>query len=151
MGVDVAAAETRPVTADPLLHRLQSAEDPLTEFFWHSGADGILRFLTCSACGYRTHPPGPVCARCLSADLSPRPVAGLATVLTYTVNVQQWWSGQEPYVITIVGIDEQPDLRISTNVVDCDPWSVAVDDRVRVAFLERNGYYYPLFRPDGVS
>ena len=121
----------------------------MTDFFWHSGADGILRFQTCASCGYRTHPAGPVCARCLSTDLAYQPVSGLATVLTFTVNVQQWNPGQEPYVIAIVGIDEQDDLRLTTNIIECDPWSVAVGDRVSVAFVERHGYHYPLFRPAG--
>jgi uncharacterized OB-fold protein len=125
---------------------MKPAPDPLTQFFWSSGADGRLRFVTCSACGYRTHPAGPVCARCLGTDLAPRPVSGLGTVLTHTVNVQQWTAGQEPYVIAVVGLDEQDDLRVTTNIVDCDPWSVSIGDRVRVAFLHRHGVYYPLFR-----
>jgi uncharacterized OB-fold protein len=137
---------SRPVTVDPLLHRLKPAPDPLTDFFWASGADGHLRFLTCAECGYRTHPAGPVCARCLSQNLAPQPVSGLATVLTLTVNVQQWNAGQQPYVIAVVGPDEQDDLRLTTNIVDCDPWSVAIGDRVQVAFLHRHGYFYPLFR-----
>jgi uncharacterized OB-fold protein len=66
--------------------------------------------------------------------------------LAVTVNVQQWNAGQEPYCIAIVGIDEQDDLRLTTNVVDRDPWSVRIGDRVQVAFLHRHGYYYPLFR-----
>ena len=144
----VIAVETnRPAAVDPLSHRLRPAEDPLTDFFWRSGADGWLRFQTCGACGYRTHPAGPVCARCLSTDLAPQPVSGLGTVVTFTVNVQQWDAGQEPYVIAMVGIDEQADLRLTTNIVECDPWSVAIGDRVSVAFLERHGYFYPLFRP----
>jgi uncharacterized protein len=61
--------------------------------------------------------------------------------------VQQWDPGQEPYCIAIVGIDEQDDLRLTTNIVDCDPWSVRIGDRVEVAFLERHGLWYPLFRP----
>jgi uncharacterized protein len=125
---------------------MRPAPDPLTDFFWSSGADGRLRFQTCADCGYRTHPAGPVCARCLSANLAPKPVSGLGTVLTHTVNVQQWNDGQEPYVIAIVGLDEQDDLRLTTNVVGADPWSVSVGDRVQVAFLFRHGYYYPLFR-----
>lgn len=139
--------DTAPIAEDPLLHRLRPVDDPLSEFFWRSGADGVLRCQTCAACGYRSHPPGPVCAHCLSTEVAPQPVSGYGTVLTYTVNVQPWTAGQQPYVIAVVGLDEQADLRLSTNVVDCDPWSVSVGQRVKVAFLERHGYYYPLFRP----
>jgi uncharacterized OB-fold protein len=79
--------------------------------------------------------------------VAPQPVSGLATILTYTINVQQWSPDQDPYVIAIVGIDEQEDLRLTTNIVDCDPWSVRIGDRVKVVFLHRHGVYYPLFRP----
>jgi uncharacterized OB-fold protein len=143
----VDASPDRRVVHDPLLHRASFGLDGSNDFFWHSGADGRLRFWTCAACGYRTHPGGAVCARCLSRDVAAQPVSGRATVLTYTVNVQQWDAGQEPYCIAIVGIDEQDDLRLTTNIVDCDPWSVRIGDRVEVAFLERHGLWYPLFRP----
>jgi uncharacterized OB-fold protein len=128
---------------------MKPAPDPLTDFFWSSGADGQLRFITCADCGYRTHPAGPVCASCLSRNVAPQPVSGRGTVLTSSVNVQQWVAGQQPYVIAIVGLDEQEDLRLTTNVVDADPWSVAIGDRVQVAFQFRHGYYYPLFRKIG--
>jgi uncharacterized OB-fold protein len=126
---------------------MRPAPDPLTDFFWTGGADGQLRFMTCADCGYRTHPAGPVCARCLSRSLAPQPVSGRGTVLTCTVNVQQWVADQPPYVIALVGIDEQDDVRVTTNIITEDPWSVAVGDRVQVTFVERHGYYYPLFSP----
>lgn len=137
----------RRVERDPLLHREKFGLDGANDFFWLSGADGRLRFWTCAACGYRTHPGGAACARCLSHDVGPQPVSGRATVLTYTVNVQQWQPGQDPYVLAIVGINEQDDLRLTTNIIDCDPWSVRIGDRVEVCFLARNGLYYPLFCP----
>jgi uncharacterized OB-fold protein len=124
---------------------MRPAPDPLTDFFWKSGADGQLRLLTCADCGYRTHPAGPVCARCLSRNVSAQPVSGLGAVLTHTVNVQQWVADQPPYVIALVGLDEQDDLRLSTNIIAADPWSVSVGDRVAVQFVARHGFYYPLF------
>ena len=92
-----------------------------------------------------------MCARCLSRAVAPRPVSGYGTVLTCTTNVQQWVPGQDPYVIALVGIDEQDDLRLTTNIIDADPWSVGIGDRVQVAFELRHGYYYPLFRKTGDS
>lgn len=137
------------VDSDPLQHRRQPPPDPVTDFYWASGADGVLRFSTCGDCGYRTHPAGGVCAQCLSRNVSPHPVSGRGTILACTVNVQQWDTGQEPYSIAIVGLDEQDDLRLTTNIVDCDPYDVCIGDRVEVAFLERHGLHYPLFRKVG--
>jgi uncharacterized protein len=130
---------------------MQPPPDPITDWYWQSGADGQLRFLTCADCGYRTHPAGSVCARCLSANVSPQPVSGLGTVLACTVNVQQWNAGQEPYSIAIVALDEQDDLRVTTNVIATDPYAVKIGDRVQVAFLHRHGCYYPLFRTVAAS
>jgi uncharacterized OB-fold protein len=141
------ATTARHVPHDPLTHRERFGLDGSNDFFWLGGADGVLRFWTCADCGYRSHPGGAACARCLGRDVGPQPVSGLATVLTYTVNVQQWTPGQDPYVIAIVGIDEQDDLHVTTNIVDCDPWAVRIGDRVKVVFLHRHGLHYPLFRP----
>ena len=101
------------------------------------------------ACLSRTrsrHPDLPLVGRYVASSTSPQPVSGRGTVLTCTVNVQQWNAGQEPYSIAIVGLDEQDDLRVTTNIVETDPYEVKIGDRVGVAFLHRHGYYYPLFR-----
>jgi uncharacterized protein len=121
---------------------------PLTEPFWTSGADGLLRFLRCAACGYYTHPPGPRCANCLNRNLMYVPVSGLGTVYTFTLNHHSWYSGwRVPYVVAIVQLDEQDDLQLLTNVVGCPPESVRIGDRVRVAFDRRDEVWLPLFEP----
>jgi uncharacterized OB-fold protein len=74
-------------------------------------------------------------------------VSGAGTVATYTVNVQQWVAGQQPYSIAIVELDEQLGLRLTTNVVGCDPDEVHIGQRVRVSFIHRNDIYYPVFVP----
>ena len=49
---------------------------PENEFFWTSGAEGVLRFRHCTACGALQHPPGPICADCRSTDLDVVDVSG---------------------------------------------------------------------------
>jgi uncharacterized OB-fold protein len=132
---------------DPLLFRPAPVDDPLTRFFWSSGEDGRLRIARCGDCGFYLHPPGPRCPQCLSADVAPQPVSGSATVATFTVNVQEWVPGQQPYVYAIVELDEQPGLRLTTNIVGCDPDEVSIGQRVEVSFVARNGVHYPLFAP----
>lgn len=133
---------------DPLLQRPAPADDPLHRFFWASGADGVLRMLRCSACGFWLHPPSPVCPQCLSTDVAPQPLSGAATVAAFTVNVQQWVPEQEPYVYAIVEFGEQAGLRLTTNVVGCPVEDVHIGQAVRVAFVHRNDAYYPVFRPE---
>jgi uncharacterized OB-fold protein len=132
---------------DPLLRRAAPLDDPLHRFFWASGADGVLRMLQCADCGFWLHPPSSRCPHCLSADVAPQALSGRATVHTFTVNVQQWVPGQEPYVYAIVELAEQEDLRLTTNIVGCSPDGVHIGQAVHVAFVHRNDVYYPVFTP----
>ena len=140
---------TTPHVRDPLQVRAVPAADPSADFFWTSGADGVLRIAKCSDCEYFVHPPSTPCPRCLSSRIAPAPVSGLGTVQTFTVNVQAWIDNQDPYVIAIVELDEQQGLRLTTNVVDCPVDAVHIGQRVRVAFVHRHDLWYPVFRVDG--
>lgn len=129
--------------------RLIPEVTPETEHFWRGGERGELVFLRCESCGTYVHPPSPVCPECLGRELSPKPVSGRGTVATFTINHQPWNPlVQVPYVIALVEIDEQPSVRLMTNIVDCDPEDVRVGMRVRVTFAEHDDVYLPLFAPD---
>lgn len=126
------------------------AVTPLTAPFWTSGADGRLRILRCRSCGRYTHPPGPVCSACLGADVDWAPVAGTGTVYACTANHHPWYPGWDtPYVVAVVALDEQDDVRLTTNVVGCPPGDVRVGARVRVRFEQREDVWLPLFTLDG--
>lgn len=84
--------------------------------------------------------------------MEPTAVSGKGTVLSFTVNVQQWVPGQAPYMIALVTIDEQPDLRLTALLVGVDLDSAPGDvigSRVETRFLARDGIYYPTFVPEG--
>jgi len=116
--------------------------------FWTGGRDGELRIVRCNDCGYYIHPPSPRCPQCLADDVEPHAVSGGGRVYTYTINQRAWTPGLEvPYVIAIVQLDEQSDLRLMTNIVGCAPDEVAIDMPVRVEFREQDEVYVPVFRP----
>jgi uncharacterized OB-fold protein len=116
--------------------------------FWTSGRDGELQIVRCKDCGYWIHPPSPRCPRCLRSDVAPQVVSGRATVYTFTINRREWSPGLEvPYVIAIVKLDEQSDLRLMTNIVGCGVDEVAIDMPVQVEFREQGDVYAPVFRP----
>lgn len=133
------------VASGPSL-RLLPRLDADNSFFWTSGADGRLRFLRCEACRTYVHPPAPVCPRCLAGALRPEPVSGRARVESFTVNQQQWIPGSDPYIVAWVSIDEQDDVRLTTNLVEVEPDDVAIGMAVEVVFEEHGGVYIPLFR-----
>jgi uncharacterized OB-fold protein len=126
--------------------RVRPTFDGTNDFFWTSGADGLLRFLRCQTCAYHLHPPGPMCPACGGRDLEPEPVSGRGAIHTYTVNFKSWDGTADPYVIAIVELAEQVGLRLTTNIVGTDPDDVAIGQPVEVSFEERDGLYWPLFR-----
>ena len=134
------------VANGPMLRLLPRLDEDVA-FFWTSGADGVLRFLRCNACGFFIHPPGPVCPRCLSRDVAPQAVSGRGHVETFTVNHQQWIPGSDAYIIAWVSMDEQPDVRLTTNLVDVEPDDVHVGMPVQVLFEQNEDVWIPLFRP----
>jgi acetyl-CoA acetyltransferase/uncharacterized OB-fold protein len=120
-----------------------------SELFWSSGADGHLRISRCSSCGRRHHPPQPICPYCRSTDVAMAPVSGRATVAGFSVNHQQWLPKfPPPYVVAVVSLDEDSSVRLTTNIVGCDPGDVAIGMRVRVVFEQHDQVWIPLFEPD---
>jgi uncharacterized OB-fold protein len=122
--------------------------------FWTGGAHGELRVLRCLDCGTYIHPPTPICPKDRSKNVAPEALSGLATVVTFTINHQRWMPGPEPpYVVAIVALDEDPRVRLTTNIVGCDPADVCRGMRVEVTFEhhpDMNGdVWIPLFAPEG--
>ena len=124
----------------------------LNEAFWTGGRDGELRILRCGDCATWVHPPQPICPACTGKNLGAQPVSGRARVATFTVNHQEWIPGsKDPYVIAIVELEEEPSVRLTTNVVGCAPREVRVGMPVRVVFEERDDVWIPLFEPNTVD
>lgn len=121
--------------------------------FWTSGARGELKFWRCRNDGYYIHPPQPLCPICHSKDQQTEAVSGRATLATFTVNHQAWMPGPElPYIVAIVEMVEQPDVRLMTNLVNCAPEDARIGMPVRVVFEHHpdpeGDIYIPLFEPD---
>ena len=116
--------------------------------FWTGGREGELRIVRCNDCGYYIHPPSPRCPGCLSDDVAPAAVSGRGVVYTYTINRREWSPGLEvPYVIAIVQLDEQTDLRLMTNIVGCAPDDIAIGMPVQVEFRAQGDAFVPVFGP----
>ena len=125
---------------------------PWAGWFWTSGEDGRLRIQRCTACHAYVHPPVPICPECRSRSSEPTVVAGTATVVGFTVNQHPWMPGAEvPYVIAVVAIDEEPTVRLTTNIIGCDPDDVRIGQRVRVRFEPDDDVWLPMFEPAGAA
>lgn len=130
--------------------RLLPQLTPFNEWFWTSGADGRLRVQGCQDCKALVHPPVPVCPACRSRAWAPTEVSGRATVVGYTVNSHPWLPGFDPpYVVAVVALAEDPSVRLTTNVVGCEPDDVHIGQEVTVRFEQHEDVWLPLFEPTG--
>ncbi len=120
---------------------------PETEDFWTGGRDGRLCIKRCPACARFWHPSQVVCADC-HTELETAEVSGLATVIGCTINLQQWLPDlAPPYVVAIVALDEDPRVRLFTNIVDAAPEAVHVGLRVEVKFEQHEDVWLAMFAP----
>jgi acetyl-CoA acetyltransferase/uncharacterized OB-fold protein len=123
---------------------------PANRWFWTSGADGQLRIQGCEECKTLVHPPTPVCPACRSRSRVPTTVSGRGTVIGFTVNRQPWLpSFDPPYAIAIVALAEDAAVRLTTNIVGCDPDEVHIGQEVAVRFEQHEDVWIPLFEPTG--
>ena len=114
--------------------------------FWTGGAEGKLNMMKCGDCGEFTHPPRQICRHCQSENMAAEAVAGTGEIDTYTINYQAWMPGLEvPFVIARVRLDGVPGVVLTTNIVKCDVDEVKFDDKVKVAFDEQDGIWFPVF------
>jgi hypothetical protein len=114
--------------------------------YWTSGASGRLRLLRDRRTGrwlspFEEIPEG--------AEPHEEDVSGKGVVFTFTVNHHRYHPDvPPPYVIAIVELNEQADLRVPTNLVNCDFDELRIGMPVRVRFEAAGEIHYPLFEPD---
>lgn len=121
---------------------------PDNEFFWTSGAEGLLRVQECTACAALIHPPQAVCRYCHGQQLGTRVVSGVAVLIGFTVNHRFALPGlPAPYVVGQVALVEDQRIRLTTNIIECDPGELTLGMRVEVVFEQFDDVWLPLFRP----
>ena len=122
----------------------------LTQAFWDGARVGQLIIQRCKECGHWQHEPEPICAACLSFNLGYQSVSGRGAIYTFCIPVQAFHPSLEdklPYVLAVIELDEQPGLKVVSDIVDIDPAEVRVGDRVEVTFRPyAEGFVLPLFR-----
>jgi acetyl-CoA acetyltransferase/uncharacterized OB-fold protein len=120
--------------------------DEQNAYYWHAGADGVLRIKRCNDCGALLHPTPPMCRYCGSSDIGVTDVSGRGVVIGVTVNHHVWDPRfSEPFAIATVALEEDSRVRILSNIVGVEPDAVRVGMRVRVQFEEHEDVWLPLF------
>jgi uncharacterized protein len=124
--------------------------DETTAFYWDAARDGRLEIQRCAHCGSWRFPPMIACPSCQSEELVPTPVSGRGRIYSFTVVRQAFdlaYAAEVPYVVALVELEEDPGLRILTNIVGAGPSEITVGMPVEVAFEDRDGAAIPVFQP----
>jgi uncharacterized OB-fold protein len=119
-----------------------------SEEYWAATARGVLLLRRCRSCGVVIWYPRFVCPDCHSTDTEWFEASGRGTVYSYTIARRGMgpWKDVGPYVVAYVHLDEGPTML--TNIVECDPETVHIDQRVEVVFHDTGeGAALPRFRP----
>jgi uncharacterized OB-fold protein len=119
-----------------------------TRAFWTGGARRQLLIEECDRCAYLIHPPTGYCPKCESRDTHFAAVSGEGFVESFSINYRQWMPGlPERYVVALIRLREQEDVRLPTNIVNCAPENVTFDMPVKVLFEQAEDIWVPLFEP----
>lgn len=115
---------------------------PDTLRYWTAADEGHLLVKRCTACGEFHHYPRDLCPFCLSDATEWTTAAGTGTLYSFSTMGQ----GDAAYTLAYVTLDEGPTML--SNVVGCDPATLAVGQRVRVVFTPSDGgHAVPMFTP----
>ncbi|WP_116365873.1 Zn-ribbon domain-containing OB-fold protein [Parahaliea mediterranea] len=113
-------------------------DHPLTGPFWRAAARGELALPACQRCQCLVWYPRALCPHC-GGELHWRPLSGRGHLAAYTV-VQRpllaAFAPFSPYVCALVALEEEPRVRLVSQVVDVDPGQLACDMPLAVTFRE---------------
>ncbi|HTR07820.1 MAG TPA: Zn-ribbon domain-containing OB-fold protein [Paraburkholderia sp.] len=110
--------------------------------FWEAAKEGRLVVKRCADCGETHYYPRDICPHCLSAHTEWIESKGVGTIYSYSAMGKE----EARYTLAYVTLDEG--VTMLTNLVDCDPATLAIGRRVQVVFKPSDGGYpVPMFTP----
>lgn len=108
----------------------------------------------CRDCQRFHHPPKPICPGCWSWRVEPTPVSGrgvihLAMFLRQGAPAPGVDYARSPHPVVTVELEEQAGLRFTSTVVDAPLESIRIGAPVELAWIDRYGAPFPVFRLRG--
>ena len=115
---------------------------PESQPFWAAADEGRLLVKRCNDCGETHFYPRDICPYCLSDRTEWLQSAGTGHVYSFST----MGKGDAAYTLAFVTLDEG--VTLMTNLVDCDPKALQIDQRVKVVFKTSDGgHAVPMFTP----
>lgn len=128
--------------------------DDSTQAFWDAAAEDRLVAPKCTACGTFRLPPSPFCFECQQREVEWVELPGTGTIYSRIIvrhALHPDLVPALPYVSGVVELDgtQGAGARMLVNIIDCDPETVAIGDRVEIVFEHVNEQMHtPRFRPE---
>ena len=139
---------------------LPETDWPATREFWQGAARAELRIPRCQGCARLVWYPRESCPHCGGTDLRWAVQSGRGRLFSWAVVEKPLFApfaDRVPYVTGLVALEEDPGVRLVTNIVGCDPKDLQMEMPVRVLFqqIEFEGsqgrVVAPMFEPDPVQ
>lgn len=105
------------------MNRPRPKPTPLTEPFWHALRDEQVVIQRCDSCGAYVHYPRVRCPQCFGSALTFVPVAGTATLHTFTISrvpTSPHFADDVPQLLAVVDLDGCPGVKLTTTLVGSD-------------------------------
>lgn len=126
----------------------------ITGPFWQAAEKQRLEIPKCTACNKLIWYPKEQCPICTNT-LDWTRVSGKGEVAAFTIVRRPLlpdYGTWTPYVPALITLEEDPSIRIVSQLVDCDIENLSCDMAVEVVFREmsipdQGSYWAPLFRP----
>lgn len=110
--------------------------------FWEAAKEGRFLIKRCLTCSRAHWYPRALCPFCLSERTEWQTASGAGVIYSFSVMRR----APQPYVVAFVTLDEGPTML--TNLVECDPDSLAIGQTVSVVFRPSDGEFpVPVFQP----
>lgn len=119
--------------------------------FWQGIKQRKLKFQKCSGCGTFSHPPRVRCPKCKGDGWEWVESSGKGRIYSWTVARQEVHPAfRVPFEIVLVEMENEPGVRIISNMIDCSPEEISFDMPVEVCFREvTKEWALPMFKKLG--
>ena len=119
--------------------------------FWDACRRHELVIQRCRECKTFRHPPEPCCPRCRAFAFDWTPVSGQGHVFSYAIVHRPYLPALEPlipYTVIVVTLDDVPDVRLLSNLVDAAPEEASIGLAVELVWDDLEPEFsVPRFRP----
>ena len=123
--------------------------DEDSQAYWDGARRHELTIIRCQDCGNYIHYPKARCPKCLSTNVAPSVVSGRGRIYSFSIVHAKLAPGFDPpFPVVLVELEEQKDVRIVSNLVDCPLDEIEIGMPVEAVFEDVTPETtLPLFRP----